>query len=529
VNEVAAVQGVGLQAKLDRAEEKADQLYRLAEASQAAIDVLRAKLAGAEAEIDRIGQGRSAIAEELYHQASEHEVLDSLRKELERKCGALAAEAFTIARDRDRLVAERVAGLSSLLDPAFDPLFWQPTRLGARSAWWVHVPFAHWLTRAAAPEVLVELGTRTGVSYSAFCDAVHKADLPTRCHAVCTWCGDRQAGETNDEVYEDFRRFHDRHYDKFSTLVQCAADTALERFTDGSIDLLHIDGPQIHQSARHDFASWLPKLSKRGIVLLHATNLRDDDCGVWRLWEELRACYPSFEFLHGYGLGVLAVGEAAPAAVLALSRSTNPAAIATLRSRFALIGERWSQAQRLEAFESAVVRAQAESQELRSQVAALESGMQTRTASLETELERFETMAADRAMAAEMAENAAALKAGELSRARAEIAALDSGMQAGTAASQIELERVEAMAADRAMAAEMAENAAALKAGELNRARAEIAALSARLSRTAAGSLGRIAGSWREAARLLRFLKPRVARPHVSGPGAATEDPERRS
>jgi chromosome segregation ATPase len=117
------------QERVDRAEDKAGQLYKLAEAAQAAIDVLRAKLAGAEAEIDRIGQGRSAIAEELYRQASEHEVLDSLRKELERKCDALAAEAFTMARDRDRLVAERVAGLSSLTDRAFDPLFWNPARL----------------------------------------------------------------------------------------------------------------------------------------------------------------------------------------------------------------------------------------------------------------------------------------------------------------------------------------------------------------------------------------------------------------
>jgi Methyltransferase domain len=466
MNEAAAVPDVAWQPKLDRAEETAGQLYKLAEAAQAAIDVLRAKLANAEAEIDRIGRGRTAVAEELHRQANEYEALDSVRKELERKCGALAAEAFNIARDRDRLLDERVAGLSILIDPAFDPLFWHPARLGACSAWWGHVPFAHWLIRAAAPELLVELGTLTGVSYSAFCHAVLEAGLPTLCQAVGTWCGDRQAGETNDEVYEDFRRFHDRHYDKFSTLLQRTFDT-LERFSDGSIDLLHIAGPQIHLSARHDFESWLPKLSKRGIVLLHATNLRDDDCGIWRFWEELRGRYPSFEFLHGYGLGVLAVGEAAPAAVLALCRLTDPAAIATLRGRFALIGERWFQMERLEAFESAVARGQAQSQELRSQVEALDSAMQARTASF-----------------------------------------------------QIEIERVEAMAVDRAMAAEMAENVAALKAGELNRARAEIAASSARISRTAAGPLGRIAGSWREAARRLRSLKRRVARPPGSQAGS---------
>ena len=106
----------------------------------------------------------------------------------------------------------------------------------------MHVPFAHWLVRAAAPEVLVELGTFNGVSYSAFCHAVVQSGLPTRCHAVDTWCGDSRAGETGDEVYEDFHRFHDQHYDQFSTLLRCTFDAALERFADGSIDLLHIGG-----------------------------------------------------------------------------------------------------------------------------------------------------------------------------------------------------------------------------------------------------------------------------------------------
>jgi Methyltransferase domain len=474
VNETAAVQEVAWQAKLDRAEETAGQFYKLAEAAQAAIDVLRAKLANAEAEIDRIGRGRAAVAEELRRQADEHDALDRLRRELERKCDALAAEAFHIARDRDRLVAERVAGLSSLIDSAFDPLFWKPARLGARSAWWVHVPFAHWLVRAAAPEVLLELGTFTGVSYSAFCDAVLQAGLPTQCHAVDTWCGNRHGGDDGDEVYEDFRRFHNRHYDKFSTLLRCSFDAALERLADGSIDLLHIDGQCSYATVRQDFESWLPKLSKRGVVLLHQTNVRDEDSGVWRFWEESRGRYPSFEFLHGHGLGIVAVGETAPAAVLTLCRLTDPAAIATLRSRFALIGERWSQVERLEDSESAVARAQAQSQELRSQISALDSAMQVRAGSLQIELEPFETMAAD-----------------------------------------------------RAMAAEMAENAVALKAGELKRAHAEIAALSVQIPHPVAGSSGRIARSWREAARLLRSLRPRLHRPvGVTGLDGGTAAPD---
>ena len=157
--------------------------------------------------------------------------------------------------------------------------------------------------------------------------------------------------------------------------------------------------------------------------------------------------------------------------------------------------------------------------------------MQARTASLQIDLERFEMMAADRGRAAEMAETAVALKADELKQARVEsqelrsqISALESTMQARTASLQIDLERFEMMAADRARAAEMAENAAALKAGELQRARAEIAALTARIS-----SSSHVKRLWRETARRLGSLKPLVARPPVSGPGDTSEDPDRRS
>src|SRR4051794_9286081 len=88
----------------------------------------------------------------------------------------------------------RQGDLAALTDRALLPLTWRAERLGSPSAWWQHVPFAHWLIGAVAPRCLVELGTHTGVSYAAFCNAVTSAGLDTRCYAVDTWCGDEQAG-----------------------------------------------------------------------------------------------------------------------------------------------------------------------------------------------------------------------------------------------------------------------------------------------------------------------------------------------
>lgn len=224
---------------------------------------------------------------------------------------------------------------------ALDPLFWRAERLGSTSAWWQHVPFAHWVVDAVAPRTLVELGTHAGVSYAALCQAVVRSRLNTRCYAVDTWQGDPHAGEYGEEVFEDLRRYHDEHHGSFSSLLRCTFDEALGQFADGSIDLLHIDGFHTYEAARNDFESWTPKLSDSAVVLFHDTNEMLNDFGVWRLWAELRQNHPSFEFLHGHGLGVLAMGKEVPPPIAALCALTDPMEVASLRSRFATLGERW--------------------------------------------------------------------------------------------------------------------------------------------------------------------------------------------
>lgn len=204
----------------------------------------------------------------------------------------------------------------------FNPLEWRmayetPLRLSPTSAWVEHTPFAMALVEMLRPTVLVELGTQRGDSYCAFCQAVVTLQLPTRCFGIDTWAADPQMPMTAEQMLDELRPYHDPLYGHFSTLVLAKFDEALPRFEAGQIDLLHIDGMHDYESVRHDFETWLRKLSRRGVVLFHDTaEPGREDFGVWRLWEELSAKFTSFEFTHGHGLGVLAAGDNVPPAVI---------------------------------------------------------------------------------------------------------------------------------------------------------------------------------------------------------------------
>lgn len=192
-----------------------------------------------------------------------------------------------------------------------------------QSAWLEHGPFASWIVSELRPSVLAELGTHNGFSYFAFCEAVQRLGLDTKCYAVDTWVGDDHAGFYGEDVYSLVSRVNNERYAGFSTLLRGYFDDHVGSFADGSIDLLHIDGRHGYEDVKYDFESWLPKMSDRGVVLFHDIAVFERDFGVWKFWEELSGTHPSFHFEHGSGLGVLAIGSDIPENIMRLLNATD--------------------------------------------------------------------------------------------------------------------------------------------------------------------------------------------------------------
>jgi hypothetical protein len=176
-------------------------------------------------------------------------------------------------------------------------------------SWHGHIPFSFDLVKNIKPEVIVELGTHKGDSYFSFCNAVLANNLSCKCYAVDTWIGDKHSGLYNNTIFENVSEYNKRF--NFSTLLRIPFDKAINYFNNNDIDILHIDGLHTYEAVKHDFYSWISKVNEEtGVILLHDTEVKKDDFGVYKLWEELKKEYEyTYEFKHSNGLGVIFLAD----------------------------------------------------------------------------------------------------------------------------------------------------------------------------------------------------------------------------
>ena len=202
-----------------------------------------------------------------------------------------------------------------------------------KSPWWIgHIPFAFELVGRLRPTTIVELGTYSGSSFAAFCQAVTACGSDTKCFGIDLWEGDMHMGKFDEALFLEISTYVSANYPNIATLIRTDFNTAAKTFADNTIDLLHIDGTHTFDAVSNDFNTWLPKLSDRAVVLFHDTNVNVENTGasslpfgVRKFFDGVKSNYPHLEFLHCWGLGMLVVGRNAPAAVMELVALANAA------------------------------------------------------------------------------------------------------------------------------------------------------------------------------------------------------------
>lgn len=193
--------------------------------------------------------------------------------------------------------------LAAAIEMAFTPI-----ETLVPSAWSRLVPVMFGLVALLRPRRFVELGSHYGCSFFAANQAMQALNVKSEAIAIDTWQGDPQAGHYTETVFEDFTHLLRTRYPERSHYIRSRFEDAVGCFENGSIDLLHIDGLHTYDAVRTDFETWLPKMSDRGVVIMHDTTVYERGFGVWQLWRDIAAHYPTMNLLHCHGLGIVYVG-----------------------------------------------------------------------------------------------------------------------------------------------------------------------------------------------------------------------------
>lgn len=224
--------------------------------------------------------------------------------------------------------------------------FFEPSGLQIETytptAWGGHIPFIFCLVNHMRPLTYVELGSHYGASFFAVCQAVKHFKINCKATAIDLWQGDEHTGIYGESVYRDFTYLLNSRYPGIGVGLRKDFNEAVEDFADESIDLLHIDGLHTYEAVKNDFDTWLPKMSKNGVILFHDTVVKDRGFGVWKFWDEIKDLYPSFNFTHTHGLGVIVLGSSTTNPVLKLLKEINQSESLkkSFNNFFALSGER---------------------------------------------------------------------------------------------------------------------------------------------------------------------------------------------
>lgn len=183
-------------------------------------------------------------------------------------------------------------------------LFWR-ARFLRESRFLTHVPFLFWLIETCRPGFVVKLGLGDGVSYFAACQALDKLETQADCVAIDT---DTSRGNGAAADRDGVLQYNEDNYSEFSQILRTDLRRAVNRFPDGSVDLLMVDvdiDEEMIDRLTHD---WPRKLSERAVVLFHGTGTRFAEGAAAGFLDRIMATFPHVSFEGGDGLMLVLYG-----------------------------------------------------------------------------------------------------------------------------------------------------------------------------------------------------------------------------
>ncbi|APW60259.1 glycosyltransferase [Paludisphaera borealis] len=190
--------------------------------------------------------------------------------------------------------------------------FWMPDQSCEPLSQALFSPVAFWTVQAAQPKEIIQLGIRPLGVYFSLGEAVKRLGLGTRCTAVDAMPSRKSGAAFVDAAHQRARVSHDRAFGVFSKLVLVAAEEVVETFADHSIDLMVLADAEKVETFQRDLDAWASKLSDRAVLLLPRTGVQRRGLGSYHLFHELASRHKTFEFTHGDGFGLVAMGAKVP-------------------------------------------------------------------------------------------------------------------------------------------------------------------------------------------------------------------------
>lgn len=179
-------------------------------------------------------------------------------------------------------------------------------------SWQINSEFIDMLEWAAKtnPERILEIGTAKGATLLAWCriasQQVISVDLPGGIHGG-------GYPQIKQKLFQEFL------FDRPDVSLTCIQDDShcektckkVEAILNGSkLDILFIDGDHTYEGVKKDFELWSPLVKKEGYVVFHdiLPHTHLVDCEVDKLWSELKAERPFFEFIENPNQGWAGIG-----------------------------------------------------------------------------------------------------------------------------------------------------------------------------------------------------------------------------